>query len=180
VPEILCVRVNWDRTARPFPYLRHFYDCHIGPEPGAPFGRKGFVLSNAWRQLASRQAAGMLILDGDVMVDPGDYSAMLRSVHEAPHIVHVAPVKIWPVSTKRESWIWAHWRTEPGMALELAPRWFSFGFTYLPRMLLVQADRAGFRRWAYPGVDMRMSETAQRCGIHARVVTGCWPKHMNY
>lgn len=174
------MRVNWDRTARPFPHLRHFYDMHVGPEPGAPFGRKGLVLSHAWRQLAGPKMSGMLILDGDVAIDPGDYSAMLQSVHEAPHLIHVAPVKIWPVSTKRAGWIWAHWRDEPGQRLELAPRWFSFGFTYIPRELIVQADRIGLRKWAYPGVDKQMSEVAQCYGIHARVVTGCWPKHMNY
>lgn len=178
--EIVCVRMNWNGTAIPLPAARHFYDMHVGPVPDYPFGRKGLVISSAWRQLSARHHAGLLILDGDVAIDPADYGAMLAAVHEAPQLVHVAPVRIWPVSTKREAWTWAHWTEAPSQRLELRPRYFSFCFTYLPRMLLVQADRDGLKRWTYPGVDMRMSETAQRNGIGARVVTGCWPKHMNY
>src|SRR5690242_10659791 len=115
--EIVCVRMNWDRTALPQPIARHYYDMHVSPEPGYPFGRKGLVISAAWRQLASRNASGLLILDGDVAIDPEDHAAMLRAVDERPQLVHVAPVKIWPKSTKRSAWTWSHWRDEPGQAL---------------------------------------------------------------
>lgn len=178
--EVVCVRMNWDRTAIPFPHARHYYTMHVSPEPDYPFGRKGLVISSAWRQLAGRQAAGLLILDGDVIIDPADHVAMLQAIHEEPGAVHVAPVRIWPVSTKRDVWSWAHWSTGPSQLLDLRPVWFSFCFTYLPRQLLTAANRAGLRKWTYPGVDMRMSECARENNIPARTVTGCWPKHVNY
>ena len=160
---------------------RNFYNLHIDPTAEHPFGRKGFVLSNAWKQLAGKNADGLLILDGDVMIDPEDHKAMLRAIHEGPGDVQVAPARLWPVSTKRNGWTWAHWATEASMEREdTGVRWFSFCYTYLPRALMAAADRAGLRAWTYPGVDKQMSEAAQKLGVGIHVVEGCYPKHMNY
>lgn len=174
--------MNWDNTAmQGMRAARNFYNLHIDPSPAQPFGAKGSVLSAAWKQLAGKNADGLLILDGDVMIDPEDHKAMLRAIHEHPGAVQVAPARLWPVSTKRNGWTWAHWATEPSMQREDdGVRWFSFCYTYLPRRLMAAADREGLRSWAYPGVDKRMSETAQKIGIDIRVVGGCHPKHMNY
>lgn len=180
---VVFVRVVWDRSALPFrmPGTRWF-DLHVGPEPGAPFGRKGKAIAAAWRQLATPAAAGMLLLDGDTAVDPADYVAMMDAVEAEPGAVHVAPVRLWPASTQRESWVWGHWENGagPGQQLEARPDRFTFGFTYLPRRLLALAAAAGLARWEFPGVDMRMSQTAARHRIPARLVDGCHPKHMHY
>ena len=180
--QIVFIRVIWNGSAGEFrmPGARWF-DLHIGPEPGYPFGRKGLALDGAWRQLRNRQCAGMLILDGDVVIDPADYAAMLEAVHGEPSAVHVAPVRLWPASTMRESWVWGHWcGAGPSQELCLAPSRWSFGFTYLPRRLLYAAHRAGLQKWAFPGVDLRMSQTARNTGIPARVVQECQPKHLHY
>jgi hypothetical protein len=181
--EHVFVRVNWDKTAPEFrmPGTRWF-DLHVGPEPGWPFGRKGLALDGAWRQLRSRGCAGMLVLDGDVAVDPLDYAAMGGAIHADPRAVHVGPVRLWPASTMRESWAWGHWRTGAGPGQEWCeePDRWTFGFTFLPRRLLHAAGREGLRDWAFPGVDLRMAATAKKWGIPARVVPGCYPKHMHY
>jgi hypothetical protein len=179
--QVVLLRLDWDRTALPLRQAKAYYTAHISPEPGYLFGRKGLVIGSSWQQLAGRHTDGMVLLDGDVMLDPVDHRAMLDAIHEDPSCVHTAPVRIWPASTKWEDWTWAHWRTKASQRLETEGiRWFSFNFTYLPRALVEQAITAGLRSWAYPSVDSKMSRTAQRMGSPVRVVPGCWPKHLNY
>lgn len=180
--QIVFARVNWDGTAMPFhmPGTRWF-DISVQPEPGYPVGRKGLALDAAWMQLRNQDCTGMLILDGDVAIDPLDYAAMCEAIDGEPRAVHTAPVRLWPASTQRESWIWGHWCDDgPSQDYCLAPDRFTFCFTYLPRALLWHARRGGLRSWIFPGVDLRMAETARRFRIPVRIVHGCHPKHMHY
>jgi len=180
--RVVYVRVVWDHQAAPFtmPGIRAF-DLHIGPEPGHPFGRKGLALAGAWRQLKTGQCAGMVIQDGDVAVDPLDVSVMLGTAFRFPELVWTAPVRLWPASTQRESWVWGHWAGGgPSQDPCPEPTFFSFGLTYLPRKVLDKAVAMGLERWHFPGVDRRMSLAAQAAGVKIRVADGCQPKHMHY
>jgi hypothetical protein len=177
---LLCVRVDWDRTALPLPLRYH--RLRVDPEPGYPFGRKGRQLAAAWRQLAGPEFDGMLILDGDVMIDPADHQAMLAAIDERPGIVHTAPARIWPASTKRPGWVWSHWAgTGPSQIIDTDDvDWFSFCYTYLPAELITRCIRAGLRGWRYPGVDMQVSQQARAAGIPVNVVLDCTPKHLHW
>lgn len=178
--NVVCVRLNWDNTAMDLRAARHFFNLHVDPEPGYPFGRKGFILASAWKQLAGKDAHGMLILDGDVAIDPEDHRLMLKAIHDNPGIVHVGAARLWPVSTKKDGWSWAHWISGPTQVNEPNPVWFSFCYTYLPKALIDGALKAGLRGWAYPSVDRNVAETCMKMGIDVRVVPGCAPKHLNY
>lgn len=192
---IFC-RLIWDHQVEA---LRHFrmpgarwFDLHMGPEPGAPLGRKGRVLDAAWRQLRERETAGLLLLDGDVAIDPLDFAAMQAAIGNDPGGVHVAPVRLWPQSTQREDWSWAHWDEGHGLTQQWSdtPGRWSFNFTYVPRAVMNAASsrgiEAGPRRrlklaaWEFPTVDMNMNKVAKDCGIKAKIVEDCHPKHMHY
>ena len=95
VADVVCARVDWDRTALNMPVPGRFHTTHITPEPGYPFGRKGLVLTRVWAALGG-DAAGMLTLDGDVAVDPVDHAAMMASIDTGPEMVWVAPVACGP------------------------------------------------------------------------------------
>lgn len=176
----LAVRADWDRTALAIPLPGRFHHLHIDPEPGHPFGRKGRQLAAAWRQLAEPHFAGMLILDGDVAIDRADYAAMTAAIVADPGSVITAPVRIWPVSSGRPAWTWAHWAIAASQDIEPAPLWFSFCFTYLPRKLITACARAGLASWAYPTCDQRVSQCAQSARIPAKIAANCWPKHLHY
>lgn len=176
--EVVCVRVVWNHQALP-KAPSAFRDIHIGPEPGAPFGRKGQALAGAWRQLG-KKADGMLILDADVAVDPADFRTMMHAIGEEPDVAHTAPVRIWPVSTHRAGWVWAHWDKKASQELDYEARYFSFCFTYLPRRLITAAVRRGLNGWEFPSVDSSVSATARAAGIPCRVVWTCRPVHMHY
>jgi len=182
VAKLLFVRLDWDRTAIPVTFSHiQVRTLRIHPEPGWPAGRKGLTLEMAWRQLASPDAAGMLILDGDVAVDPGDVVAMFLAVDAAPDDVHVAPVKLWPVSTQEASWKWAHgkggWDSQEPCG---DPDYFSFCFTYLPRRLVAACIRGGMKSWTFPHVDANVSRIAREQKIPARTVPDCHPKHLHF
>lgn len=124
----------------------------------------------------------MLLLDGDVAIDPLDYVAMCAAIDAEPLMVHTGAARLWPSSTTKESWSWAHWQEGHGLTQDWTdtPDRFSFCFTYLPRQLLWRASQAGLAKWQFPNVDLRMAETAKACGIKARVVPNCYPKHLHY
>jgi hypothetical protein len=180
VTEILLLRINWNGTAVDQRIASRFYNLAVAPEPDYPFGRKGLALASAWRQLATAENAGMLLLDGDVVIDPEDYGAMRAAIHVAPDIVHVAPVRLWPTSTKRKDWVWGHWTKEASQELEDDAWWFTFSFTYLPLALIERAIKEGLRTWRYPTCDRRVCEEAQAMAMKVHVVPNCWPKHTNY
>jgi hypothetical protein len=179
-----CVRLDWDRTAIALPALAHFRTVHIGPEPGHPFGRKGAMLAGAWTQLADHGTDGMLILDGDVGVDPLDITAMRAAIARAPHQVWTAPVKLWSstsgtaaLPSGNPDWTWSH-RTGAYSKVSVPdPEFFSFCFTYLPRAVV---EVPGLRTWTFPRVDLECSRAARKMRIPVGVVEHCWPKHLHY
>lgn len=180
--RVVQARIVWDtgRANGAVPGYRGFHDLLVGPEPAYPFGRKGLALLSGWKQLADPGTDGMLLLDGDVVIDPFDLDMMNGAIHELPGVVHTAPVRVWPVSTKFGDWTWGHWRDGPSQEIDLTPRWFSFCFTYLPRALITGCEKAGLAKWAYPRVDSAVSKNAQQLGIAVNVVTEATPKHLNF
>jgi hypothetical protein len=178
--HVVMVRLDWDRTAPPRICPRGFYACHVDPEPGHPFGRKGLQLAAAWDTLAGPAVAGMVILDGDVAIDPQDLAAMLAAIELEPGAVHVAPVRLWPASTKQARWVWGHGRGGFSRDDPDDPDTYGFSFTYLPRRLVEACIRAGLHEWAYPHVDARARQVSQRMGLAVRVVRAASPKHLNY
>lgn len=171
------IRLDWDRTAMHLP-VREFIDLHFGPEPGYPFGRKGLQMAGAWRQLAGDDTPGMLILDGDVAVDPFDVAVMLLAIDADPCSVLTAPARIWPVSTGAPHWVWGHGRGEFTQEDVDDPDRFSFCFTYLPAVLIGKCT--GLPEWEFPHVDREVARVARENGIPIRVVDGCSPKHVNF
>lgn len=182
--ETVRVRVRWRGRALDY-HPPRFHELDVTPEPGAPFGRKGAQILGAWHQLAGPATAGMLTLDGDVAIDPVDLAAMNHAIATRPGAVHVAPVRNWAISTGRAEWEWAHWPfgTTPGKVL-LPPGRFSFGFTYLPRVMFEdwtpRVDHGGWPAWHYPWCDRNASELARRLRLDVRLVNDCHPKHVHY
>ena len=176
----LLVRIDWDRTAIPLREAKKYYTLHVGPEAEFPFGRKGLALAGAWKQLATPGCAGMLILDGDVAIDPHDTTAMLTAIQAEPEAVHAAPVKLWPASTKRDGCVWGHGRGDFSTEDPDDPDLFGFSFTYLPRKLIEASIKAGLPEWSYPNVDRMTRKTAQQMKLPVRVVRQATPKHLNY
>lgn len=178
---VILIRLNWDRTALPGLCPPGFYTTHVTPTSEYPRGRKGLVLVNSWRALSDKDMAGMVILDGDVAIDPVDVGAMLAAIEREPGAVHVAPVRLWPVSTKAAGWVWGHGRDNTFTQRDVEhPDSFGFGFTYLPRDLICAAIKAGLPKWCYPGVDGKVGGIARENGIPVRVVRGASPKHLNF
>jgi hypothetical protein len=155
---------------------------HISPSADYPFGEKGKVLAGAWKQLDPDNIMdGMLILDGDVAIEPIDLKNMLAAINDHDHMVVVAPARIWPISTKRKEWSWAHWGKAPSQVIETENvRWFTFNFTYLPRKVIEQAISDGLYAWTFPGVDKRFSDAAFRAGVPIYVAEDVQPKHLHF
>lgn len=190
-----CIRVIWDRNrVWPMPPVRYhrnggqrvavFHEVHVGPEPGFPAGRKGLALAGAWLQHGiPSEADGMIILDADVAVDPQMVAAMIAACASDPESVWTAPAKIWPTTTGRGDWIWAHWENEDGESQDCdeVARWFSFCFTYLPRRLIEHCLKNNrLQSWTYPIVDASVCKAARRIGVKGKVVPDCFPVHLHY
>jgi len=189
--DILQMRVAWKGNfqGKTFPT---FTEYSIDPEPGWPVGRKGLMLACAWEQLSKPTSDGIIISDGDVILDPHDVGAMNWAAAHERDAVHTAPVKLWPRATSLPDWIWGHRKELPegtsGQDAMAAwqkdiddPVTFTFNYTFLPRRLILAAIKSGLKEWIYPNVDMHMYETARDCGIPVRVVrNGCHPRHIHY
>lgn len=183
MPQIVCVRLNWNHTAIPLRIASSFFTLEINPEPEYPFGRKGLALAGAWRQLAGPDISGILLLDGDVAIDPLDHAHMLKAIDQEPDsTVHTAPVLLWPISTHLETWVWGHGShgrySQDGDDKDLNV--FTFCFTYLPRKLIEACLGHGLANWGYPGVDHNICEEAKSMGIPVHVVWDARAKHLNY
>lgn len=189
--NLICVKVAWrGRTVASLE--APFHVIEVNPEPEHPKGRKGLVLANAWRQMATDVDVGMLLLDGDVVIEPTDFLTMVNHVARDVGAVWTAPARLWPRATQLPSWVWGHRREPvPGATREETlqqwqvdvndPDWFTFCFTFLPRRLVEAAIENGLREWHYPYVDLNMHQLARREGVPVRVVRGdCHPKHVNF
>lgn len=189
--NLICVKVAW-RGQTVASLDQPFHLIEVNPEPAHPKGRKGLVLASAWRQMATEQDVGMLIVDGDVVIEPTDLNAMIGHVLSDTAAVWTAPTRLWPRSTHLPSWVWGHRKEPPPNAsaddaIRLwqtdvdDPDWFTFCFTYLPRRLVEAAVADGLKDWHYPYVDLNMHRLAKRVGVPVRVVRGdCHPKHVNF
>ena len=181
--QIICIRLDWNHTAMPLRIASKFFTLEVNPEPAHPFGRKGLALAGAWDQLAGPDIAGMLILDGDVAIDPLDHKHMIKAIDDEPHmLVHTAPVVLWPVSTHLENWVWGHGRNsrysqdDGEEDLDM----FTFCYTYLPRKLVESCIEHGLARWTYPHVDSNFCKAARSIKMPVHVVRDARPKHLNY
>jgi hypothetical protein len=181
--QITCIRLNWNHTAMPLRMASKFFTLDINPEPAHPFGRKGLALTGAWKQLTGPDVAGMLLLDGDVAIDPLDHEHMIQAIDKEPHdIVHIAPVLLWPTSTHHGTWVWGHGRNgrysqeDTGEDLDT----FSLCYTYLPRKLIEACIEHGLPAWTYPHVDRNVCTQARSLKMPVNLVRGANPKHLNY
>jgi hypothetical protein len=95
--QIICIRLDWNHTAIPLRIASKYFTLHVAPEPAHPFGRKGLALAGAWHQLTGPDIAGMLILDGDVAIDPHDHHHMLAAIDKDPHDTIYTASRRWPV-----------------------------------------------------------------------------------
>lgn len=173
---VLCLRMLWKgKGVEPFP-IQGFHQVDIIPSEEHPFGQRGLVLWSAWVQASDTSTTGMLLLDGDVVVDPEDIRHMFNAIAEQPDIVLTAPIKIWPKSTKRQHWVWGHTLTQD---IEGTPTRFTFGFTYIPRGL-IESYCIEMKTWKYPYADMEMSKAAFEVHTPIEVVLTCEPKHLNF
>jgi hypothetical protein len=183
----LFARFNWDGTAvqqnLPYhPYMT-FKDIHITPSAQWPTGQKGLALARYWETQECRLSPplGIILLDGDVVIDPSDLRFMVQAIEMNPVSVHTAPVKLWTHTARGPMWTWAH-QDERGLSAEPCdnPIYFSFGFTFLPGILMDAAVSGDLRNQIYPYVDEYMSNLAAKNGIGIRVVNDCAPKHLHF
>lgn len=189
--NVCCVQVRWRDKGFDLPVIQYgsnnvvnsvkFHPLIINPELQYPLGRKGLALWSAWQQLGVKaDADGMLIADSDVAIDPSMVATMFNAIHERPNDVHTAPVKLWPSSTGRIDWIWAHWKDEASQTIDNDARFFSFCFTYLPKRLFNACEKGGIKGWTYPNVDASVSDWARRANIPGHSVPGIEPVHMHW
>ncbi len=179
------LRVIWSGHRVKFPLMipgSNMRELIVSPEPSHPFGRKGLAIASAWAQLEEEAMAGLLILDGDVAIDPYDYHLMFEAVQADPAAVHIAPARLWPASRGDiYGWSWAHCKNGNFTHLPTPdPDFFSFNFTYLPRRVVELSVRAGLKNWRFPHVDQMVSRTARQAGVPMNVVDACQPKHLHY
>jgi hypothetical protein len=189
--EVLWTRVVWDHQQGDMPLVRmgnirvRFLTVHVSPEPGWPAGRKGLQIASAWDQFrkGERRAdtAGMVILDGDVAVDPLHVAQMHDAIVSDPAAVHVAAVKLWPASSLAPAWCYSHWDDGgPGQNPNAVPKWFGFSFTYLPAALIERCVKDGLKGWTYPNCDACVSQRAQALRLRCVTVPGCFPVHLHW
>lgn len=154
------------------------------PEPGFPHGRKAILMSDLWRRLRPHGLAGVLWVDPDVAADPDDLAAMAQAVRAHPTWIHTAVLKLWPISTGRDDWIWSHRGGTLGFPAatqdETVPvSYIAMGFVWTPAQLL-DAAFPRYQDWEYHQIDVGLSELAQVLGIPMAIVPGCRPKHLHF
>jgi hypothetical protein len=181
--KVFLCKLRWELDPFSPVTLPGYHEIVVRQSERFPFGAKGHVLAGLWTSLEQTGSDGIIINDNDVIIDPHDQAAMMRSVKSDPMVVWTAPVKIWPHSTDDKSWSWCHGETQ-GVRNQIdtdSPTWFGFGFTYLPSRLLDASMAAGLAQWKYPWVDTKVGEMARSMEIGVKVVrNGCYPKHLNF
>lgn len=182
VSSFLYLHIAWrGEVLKDFPSFRK---VDIIPTNEHPLGRKGYTLTQCWKTMKESHTKGMLILDGDVAIDPVDFALMYNAMRADNDAIHIGPSRIWPKSTGHPDWIWAHrkfgttykdwkeFRTDVDTA--------SFCFTYIPARVINACISSGMEKWIYPEVDKSVFEIARKLEIRYNVVEGCYPKHMNF
>lgn len=176
------VQIEWNhwRIASVAPDIR----LPIAPEPDAPRGRKATYMARVWANAKPAGALGIVWQDPDIVIDPDDYEEMMRAAKRAPDFIHVSVHKLWPASTMRESWVWAHGLVKdnvPVLSQQIAPRadWFALGFTYTPGRLLDLAA-PHMPAWVFGQVDTGLGAVARQNHIPAFPVPRCRPKHLHF
>lgn len=176
-------RFNWDHQALPYNPSRAgitFKDIHIIPTADYPYGQKGLALAHFWDQMqACSTYEGILLLDGDVAIDPYDLASMVAQIEatEGQKVI-TAPIRLW----YGDEWFWCHRdiTNELSKEPELPIKYFGFGFTYLPGILMHAAIKKGLRLTAYPYVDEFMSTVALQIPIDVEIARDCDPKHLHF
>lgn len=179
-PNVLMVRIIWNHEFIPLPRLEGFKNLYIEPTADYPAGEKGKALACAWEELTQANTSGIVMLDGDTVIDPLDSAIMGDSITEMPNAVHVAPVRLWPHSTKFSTWVWAHGIGNYTQADVEEIDMFTFNFTYLPRSLMETCIHRGMKTWRYPHVDHRVVDVARETLTPMKLVKNCYPKHLNF
>jgi hypothetical protein len=129
-------------------------------------------------------ACGILWQDPDIVIDPDDMREMRAAIARAPQFIHVSVHKLWPASTMRPDWVWAHGivkGAEHILSQQMAPRadWFALGFTYTPARLMELA-RPHMFQWVFGQCDTGLSAVARQNKVPAFPVPKCRPKHLHY
>lgn len=142
------------------------------------------MMSDLWCGLAAAQLPGILWVDPDVAADPDDLEAMGQAVAAYPGWVHTGMVKLWPISTGHQDWIWSHRGGTLGCPTvtqdETVPvSYIAMGFLWTPSVLL-DAAFPRYRTWEYPEIDVGLSELAQALAIPMAQVLACRPKHLHF
>jgi hypothetical protein len=176
------VQIEWNHwriaSVRPDNVLR------IAPEEGAPRGRKGPLMADFWTHALRRDADGILWQDPDIVIDPDDMDEMRKAIDRAPDYIHCSVHKLWPASTMRDDWVYAHGLLDGiyhVLNQRMAPRadWFALGFTYTPARLLNLAA-PHMINWVFGQVDSGLSTVARQNNIPAFPVPKCRPKHLHF
>lgn len=156
----------------------------VVPEPGAPRGRKGPRMAELWNTRPDPTWVGVLWQDPDIVVDPDDAHEMHMAISRAPDLIHVSVHKLWPASTMRDDWVYAHGLVDGithVLNQKMAPRadWFALGFTYTPARLMNLAA-PHMINWVFGQVDSGLSAVARQNYIPAFPVPKCRPKHLHF
>lgn len=149
-----------------------------------PNDNRAALMCDTWIRVRKNSEPGILWLAPDVALDPVDLEAMHEAVAASPEDVHTGMVKLWPISTGHNQWIWSH---RPGTMGQPAATqdgtapvaYFSMDCLWAPARLLDLSFPAG-REWYWSSVDVHMSEIALEQGIRAHAVPGCQPKHLHF
>jgi hypothetical protein len=175
-------QIEWNHWR--VPSLRPGIIIPIVPEPGYPRGRKATYMARFWANTREADAVGVLWQDPDIVADPDDLEEMTKAIERAPEYVHCSVHKLWPASTMRPDWVWAHgaWRNNApvmGQRMDTVADWFALGFTYTPARLLDIAMPHMFQ-WVFGQVDNGLAATARQHNIPAFPVPKCRPKHLHF
>lgn len=176
------VQIQWKHeraeSVRPDDILR------VAPEDDAPRGRKAALMAAYWWMAKQKGAAGVIWQDPDIVCDPDDLAAMRTAIEYRPTSVAVASHKLWPASTMRDSWVWAHGLHVGGYPVlgqvwQKRAEWFALGLTYTPGRLLDLAY-PHMPAWVFGQVDNGLSNIARVHGIPGFAVKDARPKHLHF
>jgi hypothetical protein len=141
-------------------------------------------MAQHWRNVRQDGAVGVIWQDPDIVADPADMTAMRDAIERNPDYVHVSIHRLWPASTMRQDWVWAHglWQQDApvlSQRLSMIAEWWALGLTYTPAALLDLAV-PHMPAWHFGQVDNGLAAIARQHKIPGRAVDGAQPKHLHY